>query len=74
MKHDIVPHNVKTVLGDIMQKSDKKENITQLSGNTACIKHLMRTGKEQLHKDRVGDEYGKKLNKPWTEEVIVGKK
>jgi hypothetical protein len=56
-----------------MPKSDKKENITQLSGNTACIKHPLRTGKEQLHKDRVGDEYEKKLNKAWTE-VVRGKK
>jgi hypothetical protein len=29
----------------------------------------MRTGKVQLHKDRVGGEYGKKLNKAWTEVV-----
>jgi hypothetical protein len=33
----------------------------------------MRTGKEQLHKERVGDEYGKKLNKAWTEEEEVKK-
>lgn len=35
----------------------------------------MRTGKEQLHKDRFGDEYRKKLNKAWTVVVVVvGKK
>jgi hypothetical protein len=60
-----------------MPKSHKKEYIIQLSGNTACIiKHLMRTGKEQLHKDRFGDEYRKKLNRAWTVVVVVvvGKK
>jgi len=57
-----------------MPKLDKKENIRQLSRNTAYIKHLMRTGKEQLHKERFGDKYGKKLNKAWTEVVVVGKK
>jgi hypothetical protein len=49
-----------------MSKSDKKENITQLWGNTACIKHLMRT-----RKDKFRDEYGKKLNKALTEVVVV---